>query len=936
MLTSRSSPQEHQGLGHVVKQILSQVVAERELSAVLQEITRESTRLTGSDNSVMFLWDPVRRETRYVSVYNAPVELLNFRLKAEESIGNLTIQQRRPVIVDDYSQHPRRIPLWEGYNLKAVLSVPILWQDEPLGALNVHSSQANRRYGSKDVEILTAMAHLAAAAVVVHRHSRQVADLAQGWDVFSQVHAASKKEIAVEEYVREVTQAVKRLFPGAQAALFYQHPVTGALEYQSSDPLTPNQVAALHRFHREARRHGQERPQQLLVPEGDGAVEARGYLIEAPRKEQLNAVTTLPLNGPAGLIGWLALYHCGQWEWEGARMIALEMLTAYLGNCLSHLLNGTGRQGRSKREAEDSQRLREFLAALPGIAMAEQPEAALLRAVLELVEGEAGLFLRWEGDGFRLTAAANLPGDLLASLGHVTPGQTWAEIWYNQRVFSVDQFGSDPQDALFCALRAHGMTGGMFGPVLADNAPYGLVVILHSQGGRFTAREKLLVSSSLETMGRALAAAADRQRLQAEQKQVAADLRAARQELEHRQRLSKLSESLAAVVEAGEDLSSLCRTLSQAVLTPVWLEDQEGHLLASYHSLLREEPAITPTARLVEQATQHGDHVLALPDRLAATLTFRGRRLGYLTLLRPHLPLFPYADVLNAARPFFAAALAQKELVLETEIRTRGDFFLELLTGDEAPEEELVYRSTQLGLRIEPPYRVVLVDAIPDPRGSAAEPPGGRVHLFRGVRGMIAPGSLVSLTPEGVALVLSGPRGERGEIQRLFEQWKPVLPPRWFAGASRALPALSALKEAYAEARRSVTAARSSRMPGRMIFFEDMDLFDLFIHTADRHLLDRMVEKTLGPLIQYDSSHSSDLVLTLQVYLQQAGHLEKTAKALFIHKNSLKYRLRRIEEILGVELGDPETQLNLHLGLKYVAALSWASTQEGAGGLARA
>jgi hypothetical protein len=64
-----------------------------------------------------------------------------------------------------------------------------------------------------------------------------------------------------------------------------------------------------------------------------------------------------------------------------------------------------------------------------------------------------------------------------------------------------------------------------------------------------------------------------------------------------------------------------------------------------------------------------------------------------------------------------------------------------------------------------------------------------------------------------------------------------------------------------------------------------------------------------------DSSHN-DLLGTLETYLDLAGSAQRTAAALSLHRATLYYRLRRIEQIVGVDLEDGNDRLALHLSLK--------------------
>ena len=72
----------------------------------------------------------------------------------------------------------------------------------------------------------------------------------------------------------------------------------------------------------------------------------------------------------------------------------------------------------------------------------------------------------------------------------------------------------------------------------------------------------------------------------------------------------------------------------------------------------------------------------------------------------------------------------------------------------------------------------------------------------------------------------------------------------------------------------------------------------------------------LRKLLDNDASRSSELVKTLARFLDCGGNYDVTAKSLSIGRTTLRYRLRRIRDISGYDLNDPETRLNLHMATR--------------------
>lgn len=75
----------------------------------------------------------------------------------------------------------------------------------------------------------------------------------------------------------------------------------------------------------------------------------------------------------------------------------------------------------------------------------------------------------------------------------------------------------------------------------------------------------------------------------------------------------------------------------------------------------------------------------------------------------------------------------------------------------------------------------------------------------------------------------------------------------------------------------------------------------------------------LDPLRRYDREHHGDLVKTLSAYLRHGGNAVAAAGALYIHRNSMRYRLARIRALLALDIDDPDTRLALRVALLLAA-----------------
>lgn len=98
-------------------------------------------------------------------------------------------------------------------------------------------------------------------------------------------------------------------------------------------------------------------------------------------------------------------------------------------------------------------------------------------------------------------------------------------------------------------------------------------------------------------------------------------------------------------------------------------------------------------------------------------------------------------------------------------------------------------------------------------------------------------------------------------------------------------------------------------------FFNDLGL-ERILYKHDLQDLKEYYHHTLGELAEYDSRQGSELMHTLELYSTNQYDLTKTAEAMFLHRNTLRYRFKKIEEIIDKKLDDMNVRLNITAALK--------------------
>ena len=128
-----------------------------------------------------------------------------------------------------------------------------------------------------------------------------------------------------------------------------------------------------------------------------------------------------------------------------------------------------------------------------------------------------------------------------------------------------------------------------------------------------------------------------------------------------------------------------------------------------------------------------------------------------------------------------------------------------------------------------------------------------------------------------------------------------------YIGVSDQVKDIVNLHLAYKRARAAVEMAVKR---GRGLqYFDRMGMYRMLYLIEDRELLRDLSDKPLAPLIEYDKEHDGEYVATLESYLQCGGSIKAMSEELYIHRNTILYRMANIKKLLGCSLESPEDKL---------------------------
>jgi sugar diacid utilization regulator len=458
------------------------------------------------------------------------------------------------------------------------------------------------------------------------------------------------------------------------------------------------------------------------------------------------------------------------------------------------------------------------------------------------------------------------------------------------------------------------------GPVAVLGRPWGWAFPLRSLDGHLgylvtsadkepSPAEQFLLRVLAQQAGIALAAARQRASRRAEVERLRsanAGLAGRVAELEYS---AKVHARLTRAAVAGEGPQGIAEALYELTGYPIAVEDRYGNPRAwagpGRPRPYPKEPWESREAMLAEA----GSRPIRRGGRLVIAAGLGGEALGVIALVDPgESASRPERAALRHAATMLALELAHQHHLAETELRLSRDLVEELLSG--AAEETVLARADALGYDLRRPHRIVVVTGPGDDAFGRAV---GHAIRETGV------GSLFAVRGREV-VILSDTDRPWGWFRRTVRREMGGGLCRVGVGGAYERPA--DLPRSYHEARLALRLQTAVTGDHQATEFDRLGVYRLLADVGEPGTVECFVREWLGDLLDYDAGKGSELVGTLSRYLECGRSYEATTAALAIHRSTLKYRLRRIREISGHDLADPDTYFNLQL-----ASRAWNTLQ---------
>jgi purine catabolism regulator len=280
--------------------------------------------------------------------------------------------------------------------------------------------------------------------------------------------------------------------------------------------------------------------------------------------------------------------------------------------------------------------------------------------------------------------------------------------------------------------------------------------------------------------------------------------------------------------------------------------------------------------------------------------------------------------VSSHALALLSIELSKARAVAEAERRMKGDLLDQLLSGAVGPAEA---RSNleRLGFDV---HRTVAGVAL-----AGDEPPDRLVLLCEEVLAQ-AGGPFLAGTKEDLTLAVIQPSGP-GYLPGLREALAARANGVVQAGAGSPV-ALDDLVQGVREARYALQVCRTE---GRLqAEFTDLGTYQLLLSLQEPAALRTFADSVLGPLDRYDEVHGGELIPSLRAFLDRNARWETAAGELFVHRHTLRYRMRKVEELTGRDLASARDRMEFFLAIRareLLASSDWPNASVNGAGQAR-
>jgi sugar diacid utilization regulator len=297
---------------------------------------------------------------------------------------------------------------------------------------------------------------------------------------------------------------------------------------------------------------------------------------------------------------------------------------------------------------------------------------------------------------------------------------------------------------------------------------------------------------------------------------------------------------------------------------------------------------------------------------MAYKITINGKVVGHTAIMEYKKP-FEIKDgiILKFLCEIISCEMQRQNLYNQTTGRAYEAFLLDLLEQKALTRQVIDERLKYLDLVLKETLYLLTV------RPRTNQPVSAQLHYLKYIFESRIPGSKVVAYKNNIVILISRDKKkflQQSDLDNLLDLLKEN---NLDIGVSRAFFHLEHMQQFYVQSCKSIELGVNLNPDKRIFCYDDYALYHLLDIAAGQTDLISFCHPAVFQLLKYDEKNNSDYTHSLYIYLCSGCNLVKAAKAFNIHRNSMEYRINKTQEILNINLSDPEVIMNLNSTFRY-------------------
>lgn len=398
----------------------------------------------------------------------------------------------------------------------------------------------------------------------------------------------------------------------------------------------------------------------------------------------------------------------------------------------------------------------------------------------------------------------------------------------------------------------------------------------------------------------------------------------------------------------GESLSTIINTLATIISNPVLLLDGNFQLRISSHELLQEEPEILEEQRIktncYRQVFKAPSHFNQEMTRILVPIRIENQIQSHLCVIEQNHKLKEHDFIsLEHATTVLSLEMAKQSAVSEILKRFKNELLNDLLIG-RIDTEKYYYEQAQLmGWNLNQAFRVVIFKINNIESAITHQKKKGRLDApqltdeiytvaHKTIHEYVA-GSIMGSKANSLVCLWPDKTTDEKNKERVMEQIKEASKliqkrikekfPRIIItiGFGTIAKSIDQIQQSYQEAWNAINFGQMIHGEEAVIGYRELGVYRILCQFVETYSPEKYIPQSIKTLLEYDKKHETEMIHTLEVFLNSNGNASKAAKDLFIHYKTMLYRLDRIKKITQLDLENPEKRLEIEIGLRLLHLL---------------